>query len=266
MRLEITKLTALHPQGYFVQWTLHGATESGVYGFQLYRSGGSAGPWDLVADVSDQYAFVDHPPAVAGGIRPNAYALHRAIYYKVVALTPSRTVLEAVAEVAPGIEGRLAGQHRKAVRDFERATRKFGIPIVVLKRRSWGVRCACIDPVTKNQAKAACVICFGTGFSGGYWTPVKTWGRKAANDESTAYSGHQVDEATSFKVWLPALPLVERDDVLFFPRTQERCRIDKVTRTEIQHAPIHQLFVVQALDRSHALFRLKLDDAVEPLL
>ncbi len=266
MRLEFTKLTALHPSGYFVQWALIGAVESGVYDFKLYRSGSIDGPWDLLANVSDQYAYVDHPEAVTGGIRMNAYALQRAIYYRVVATTPSRVVIEAKAEVAPKIEGRLAGQHRKAVRDFERATRKFGVPIVILKRRSWGVRCSCIDPVTKNQAKSACVLCYGTGFKDGYWTPIKTWGRKAANEETSAYSAHQVDEATGFKVWLPAMPLVERDDVLFFPKTQERCRVDKVTRTEIQHAPIHQLFIVQVLDHSHPLYRLKLDNALEPLL
>jgi len=49
---------------------------------------------------------------------------------------------------------------------------KLGLEGVLLKRKEWGVTCACCDWDTDEPENGQCPTCFGTGIVGGYYAPV----------------------------------------------------------------------------------------------
>lgn len=47
-----------------------------------------------------------------------------------------------------------------------------GVPGHLLKARRQGVRCACVNPTTRERGNSSCATCYGTGFVGGYHPPL----------------------------------------------------------------------------------------------
>jgi len=76
-----------------------------------------------------------------------------------------------------------------------------GEPGLLLKRKAWGVRCsACQDTTWSQPNTSFCPNCYGTGFEGGYFSPVfypimadpnqKSWDRQeGTNDPRAGRSG-----------------------------------------------------------------------------
>ena len=58
LKLEITRITSLWPRQTFVQWTLRNPPATTGYTFNVYRSGGPAGPWEkLTNDLVDVFYY-----------------------------------------------------------------------------------------------------------------------------------------------------------------------------------------------------------------
>ncbi|KYK22702.1 hypothetical protein AYK24_00310 [Thermoplasmatales archaeon SG8-52-4] len=49
----------------------------------------------------------------------------------------------------------------------------------VLKKRTWGNQCSCIDDVTQEPRNENCTICYGTGIVGGYFNPIAVRGMRS---------------------------------------------------------------------------------------
>jgi hypothetical protein len=60
-----------------------------------------------------------------------------------------------------------------------------GRSVWVFPRKRTGQRCSCYDRVTKRMLVAACQTCFGTGWVGGYDTPLKVWAQIVSPEETT---------------------------------------------------------------------------------
>jgi len=46
----------------------------------------------------------------------------------------------------------------------------------VLKKRTWGNYCSCVDLITQESRIANCIFCYGTGIEGGYFQPLELRG------------------------------------------------------------------------------------------
>lgn len=281
MKLTLTKMTSLYPNGHYIQWSIKDARESGAYVVTLYRAGGPDGPWELVADgLVNQYAYLDRftqPPGTSplDVLKPNQLRMFRNFYYRVDVTTPSGAKLTATDEVGPVLlsEGqplvnrKMAGFYRKAKRDHAVNLKFSGTPVALLKRRVWGERCDCLDKYTKERMRASCTDCWGTGFKGGYWTPTLSQARRGAGQSSTQITPEQKADANDAKIWMADVPAMERDDVVVFLDDQRRFRIDQQLQTEIKLTAVHQLFSAQEYDHSHIIYRLPVDrNSLHPLV
>ena len=277
LEIRVLAIAPLFPQGFFVQWTLNGATESGAYLFSIYRSGGRNGPWDLIAkDLSNQYAFVDKfllpfAQTTEDVLRPNQLNLFREFVYKVVVTSPSGVTAEVIDDTNPNFEGALNDKKmnqywRKSVRDF-RLTLKFnGTRCVILKRRHWGVRCECVDKKTKEIMRSSCRKCWGTGIVEGYWAPFLTYARRNISTNASAVTAENKSDSNDGKFWMPDYPSLESEDLIIVMKENSRWRADQNTQTQIRLQDVHQVVSAQAIDRSHVIYRLLIDPSqIKPL-
>jgi hypothetical protein len=282
MRVRITRLTAIYPKGHFIQWTVEGAKDSGSYLFDISRSGGPDGPWELLAAaVADQYAYFDQFPQPtatdpSGYLRPNQLRLFRNYYYRVEVTTPAGQRLSAVEEVGPiigqqedDLRRRKMGQyHRRAIRNMSLALQQFvGTPVALLKRRVWGTRCKdCWDPISKEVIRANCTNCWSTGFEGGYWNPTLAYVRRGAGTSATQITPQQKSDSNEVTVWMLDMPAMERDDIIVFFDDQKRFRIDRQVQTEIRLQTVHQIFTCQEIDHSDIIYRFPVSQTqINPL-
>lgn len=270
MELDITQITPLYPDKMFIQWDIKEVNESGIFLFDVFRSGSKEGPWDqIAAGLNNQYAFVDDFTApfaltTETHIRPNTLNMFREFVYRVVATTPSGKKLEAIDDQDPKFEGSLPdlkmNQYwRKSVRDF-RLTLKFnGTRCIVLKRRHWGERCECVDKKIKEVMRSSCKKCWGTGIVDGYWAPILTYTRRAVSANASTVTPQGKSDSNDTKLWMPDYPGIESEDVLIYLKDNTRWRLDQGTQTQIRLQDIHQVISAQVIDKSHIIYRLKID-------
>lgn len=272
MKVKITLTTAVFPKGQFVQWTVLDPSEAGAYTFTLERAGAPAGPWDVVwGPAAEQYAVLDafdQRPETLDYSRPNQLTLYDRVYYRVTCTTPSGAVLRDVVETGPStLNPRMAGYRRKLIRDFRLSLKFNGTPTVLLKRRTWGVRCdRCVDKRTKQIVRSECRDCWGTGFEGGYWAPILTYARRSVTAPTVVNSPEQKSESNDAQIWLPDFPQMERDDVIVSLHDQRRYRVDRQVQTEVQLAGVHQVLTCQELARDHVIYRYAVSpNTLQPL-
>lgn len=276
MRIEITRTTALFPQGQFVQWTVREPTETGDYVFSLDRAGGPDGPWtEILAPTKEQYAVLDrfdeHPTELLY-VKPNQLTLYDRVYYRVRVTTPSGARLSAIAETGPRQNEDLGALKLSQVRRhlqhaFRKALKHTGGATILLKRRTWGERCSrCVDPRTKTVVRSDCLNCWGTGYVGGYWSPYFTRARRSASANVTTVTPEQKSDANSVRFWLPDYPQLERDDVIVSLDDQRRFRVDVQLQTELRLVGVHQVVSCQELARDHVVYRLHVDPTTAPQL
>jgi hypothetical protein len=273
MNLRFTRFSALFPYGYFVQWTINNVTpsESGVFKFTLYRSGGPEGPWEQIFEGKDQYAYNDKFNDITSTLdvlQPNSLRLFQEVHYRIICQLPSGALLEGKDETGPIFADRKMSQYlRKTQRDF-RLTLKFnGLRVVLLKKRRWGVRCLkCTDKRTKEVVRPNCVECWGTGFIGGYWTPFITYARSSASNNASTIGPNQKTDSNECTFWLPDYPTLEQDDILVRLSDNRRFRIDQQLETQIQLNSVHQEISCQELPHDNILYRYPLNpNTIEPL-
>jgi hypothetical protein len=277
LELTVNGVAPLFPIGFFVQWALTGASESGTYKFDVYRSGSTTGPWEPVAiGLENQYAVADkftEPFASTSAeiLRPNQLNLYRLFIYRVVVTSPSGKTAEGQLDNAPLDEAalndrRMVQYARKLIRDFRLSLKFNGTRCVLLKRRHWGVRCECVDKKTKEIVRGSCRRCWGTGIVDGYWAPITTYARRGPGTNTSAVTPQGKSDSSDGKIWLPDYPALEADDVLVFMKENTRWRIDQSSTTQIRLQDVHQVISTQALDRAHILYRYAIDPRqIEPL-
>lgn len=265
--VRIVATVGLPPKGYLVQWTTDGATESGAYSFELFRSGGPKGPWEAVTGpITNTYSHFDDftvPTAKTTSLelRPNLFGLFREFVYKVVMTTPSGAVFEAIDDVGATFDGnpsdvKMNQYLRKIVRDFQVTLKFNGTPCALLKRRRWGTRCVCVDKATKEVMRASCKKCWGVGLVGGYWDPYPLLVRRNTGTNASLITPNGKSDSNDIKFWMADFPAVEQDDILVFLKDQKRFRLDQSTQTEIRLRPAHQVVSAQEIERGHILYQL----------
>lgn len=264
MNLTITKVVGLYPNGNLVQWALHGATQPGRYAFTVHRAGSPTGPWVRLASDADGYCYVDR--FNEGGRtdeiyrRPNQLALHRAFYYRVEARAPDGERAEAVGVVGPDLDRVSARQWRKEVYDLHKMLRYNGRAAAILKRRSWGARCSkCTDPVLRDATRSTCKTCYGTGFDGGYWAPVRVAVRRHAEQRVSEDGAGPRSDGTAAQILMPHAPVVEKSDVVVFLDDNARFRVEGFARPLVTTSHSRQIVSVAEIERGHILYTIRVD-------
>lgn len=270
-KVEIKRTTALFPNGVFVQWDIE-SDESGVHLVDVARAGGPEGPWETIATgLSDGFSYVDRFASNEGNEAVNQLSLSRVIYYQITVVPPSGigAAFKSKPEpVEPHLDTRTRLLKRKIQRDQAVGYRRLnGIPIVVLKRRRWGERCAvCYDAITKQATIEHCATCFGTSFTGGYWAPVLIRGRREAASVESQLTSHGDSDVKFAAFNTLDYPLLEYKDVVVDLVRNDRYEVQRVHETELKSVPVHQKVTASLLARSSVEYSFPVDPyAVPPL-
>jgi len=256
-----------------MQWTLDGVTPqmNGDFVFALERSGAMNGPWEpVIAGLINNYAYFDkfpQPPNTSyRDVRPtNMFSFGRDFFYRVTVKAPNGETSQAVEEASatPYMNGKMAGQARKATKNIETSLRLNGTEVALLKRRRWGVRCDCVDKQTREPTKSQCLKCYGTGFRGGFFDPIIELVRRSIPQGGISMQPEQRNEANSVRITFPSTPGLDQGDLFVFLRDGRRYEVDQPSETQFQLNTIHQYCNATELPRTHIYYRIKVDAGAE---
>ena len=263
-RLEITRCIPVWPRKVYIQWVIRNPVLTPHYTFKIERSGGHEGPWELLAeDLVDVYFYVDdniqspHDDSSMG-----LMSLERRPYYRVTA-TPGE--LENIKDTQGGLDHRRQGIAFKLTRDANRYFKVgTGTEVAIFKRRRWGDKCPICLSSTGQSTRAHCSTCFGTGFVGGYWNPVYTYAQRRPSPIQIQAAPQGAVESNVIQLLMPAIPVMDMEDVLVFLRDNSRYEVKSATPTLIHSVPIHQELIVTELARSSREYGLKADEWHSP--
>lgn len=277
MRVEVTQVISVFPRGVFLQWTLRDATESGAYLATVERSGSAEGPWEVILPpTADQYAVrdaLDQAPSTTAYLSPNQLTLMDRLHYRIRVKTPSGRELSCVTDTnaatpnpTPAASKML--QHKRHIQlEFTKSLRYLGTPVLLYKRRRWGVRCSrCVDPRTNKVVRADCHACWGTGFEGGYWTPYPMEAVRSSLESTVSPTSDKKAEGASTNIILPVYPGAEPDDVIVCLEDQKRFVIQSQVQSEIRLRGVVQTLGALELSRDHVLFSLNAQPLTVPPL
>lgn len=113
---------------------------------------------------------------------------------------------------------------------------------VLLKRRRWGEKCTrCLDWDVRQPKDPRCLVCWGTGFTGGYFSAMEfliTWGapwNKAFKPDPQVNVRYDIAR----EGWSVGHPMLETDDVYVRLGSGERYILKEIeTKAEIGGFPI----------------------------
>jgi len=253
-RLEIQNLRVRSLSTAFqeVHWDLESTREDVLdYTFQVLRSEGSAGPWDVLSpEMEDTFFFVDANVNVTNRWRIYHYLLR--VKHKPSGDT--RDFGPVVQEAEPDL---IAVEVRKHIVLMMKET--VGRRCWVLQRRTFGQRCVnCYDFTLKQKKKSGCLTCFDTGFVRGYYSPIETYIQfdpSTKRDHHTQLGKLQQKDTTARCGYFPEL---KPDDLIIEPENK-RWRVTQQNNTERLRARLHQEIQVHEIPRSDIEYKLEID-------
>jgi hypothetical protein len=279
MRVEVTRTTPIYrsPQdtGIFLQWVVHEPGSSAITNIKIERSGSPEGPFELVIDklTGAHFHFFDnlrHVPVSVSGTRENLnfLSLTRHVYYQLSVTNAAGETATTIREVDPTLPTRQRLLKRKILRDEGLAFRKLnGVELAVLKRRHWGERCTvCFDKLTKKVTNSKCMTCYGTGFTGGYFTPIRIMGRFGATNVQTQITPQGNADVGKSRVIILDYPQIEVYDFIVDVRANKRYVVETVHQTELRTVTVHQELTVSEVSRDSIEYRIPVNTDNAPVI
>jgi hypothetical protein len=277
MQVEITATTPIfrspQDQGVFIQWVIRNPTPNAIANVVVYRSGAPEGPFEKVLDNIQGFHFYDSyrslPTALAGDYRENLnfLSLSRTLYYKVVITDSANVSSEAVRAVMPGLARKQALLKRKILRDESVALKFNGIDLAVLKRKHWGLRCkACFDLLTKKVTNSKCPVCYGTGFDGGYFAPVRIHGRIGVANVQTQMTPQGNADLNKRRLIILNYPIVDVYDIVADVRQNRRYLVEMAHGTELRTSIVHQDITLSEIAKDAVEYRLPVNYDTAPVM
>lgn len=201
-----------------VQWRTSVAGDVYV-AFSYWGVNGSWQQRNQVGIPHDQNEFVDNELVIDSGLAAGYYRL----------LLVGGDGSEHFSEIV-GLYGDLSqkeyGIARKIIKlEYEAMRRRNGYPVWHCIPRDMGTRASNVDDVMGVAVGPPCEgnEDFGTGFVGGYFTPVLTWiSPMAVNKGPTKTEDEQVHETAEIKVRMLPFPRPEEDHLIIDPATDMR--------------------------------------------
>lgn len=234
-----------------IQWNVAPELRGmGSITFKLELSGNPTGPWELVAEnLTDTLVYEDMNSSTFGALKDK--------YYRV-----STQDGAFVSEPRPVLGQMPKKQYlisRKIFNDETVMLKKAnGTAMAVIKRKHWGDRCSCVDPVTKLSLNSDCELCHGTKIIQGYYEPILTYGNIQPSSLGTDYgAAGSVPEIETTQGMLLSFPLVYKDDILVELDTNKRWKVVSSKSTELLRNAVHQDIIVSLLPVTDPVYGLE---------
>ncbi|MFA5428604.1 MAG: hypothetical protein WC279_10420 [Sulfurimonas sp.] len=152
-----------------------------------------------------------------GSIPVTTPALNGTVYMYIEALDANHSVVDTLAFRITQSDVHNYNKFRKWFEyNFQKASLKSaaGIQLALLQRKYTGTPCSrCASPVTGEPEDPRCSVCFGTGFEGGYYTPLIINGLRGACSETAITQNAQSPVKRIIQSFiLPPYPVLQAGD------------------------------------------------------
>lgn len=228
------QVTPTIKQGTLVEWELHpNFRDPGPYEYQLQFSrvgSNSADDWEPVGGTAENVFFmIDDVQRV--------YGKTNWAHYRICLNTPIAQYFSKPISSLGALSFKdrriLAELKRAQVTMFRSQTGTGGVAGALLKRRLAGDPCSCLDPLTKEVTDAECTNCYGTGFAGGYYSPVGCV--YAALERTTSHNNLDggrvrgtVEEGLIVQARMLAVPQLFEEDLWINPKSDARWYLHQI--------------------------------------
>ena len=161
----------------------------------------------------------------------------------------------------PKLDRRLQLLRRAKVRRTIVALRYFtGTNVAVLKRRHFGTRCeTCWTRKTGMVVKSRCCTCYGTGWVGGFHTPILTMAKVAATPITDTIQSEGKVQIRQARIGLAPFPVVEKEDVIVEFDNNRRWFVRVVDPVVFRTRAIKQFATCTEIGRSAVEFDVPAD-------
>jgi hypothetical protein len=129
--------------------------------------------WTTIATVTDS----SHATLSVTDNVQRQFAVSERVYYRIIlTIGDGSSYASEPVDYLNGMSRRNYLRYREIVRrEYLRLRKLVGTNGYLLKRRYWGPKCTdpnCLDPDTLAINRPHCPVCYGTGFTGGYFPPI----------------------------------------------------------------------------------------------
>lgn len=215
------------------------------YEFIVQKSDNEFGPYyDLTVPLVDRYHIRDN--TVKG-----QYSFYHKIYYRIKV---RRRDDNSVEKVWPGTGGaKLEAKPDLAALEMARLNnlrlKEFsGRKIWIFPKKKAGQRCnICFDEVSQRRLRSGCSGCFDTGWVGGYYAPITTYGLIVTPDETVTHANFGDIQNENTMLFLGNYPELSEGDLVIEGeniRWRVGSTINKVKKARAlvrQQAQVHRI-------------------------
>lgn len=221
--------------------------------YHVLRSNSPEGPFDRITPAGGLSAFQFEDTTV------NRFSKWRRWYYKIEAVGPGPvTVFSPVFTLVvpfPTRQGLVAAEIRRnrkiLLEGIGITPGTIGIRCLFYARRTFGNRCAeCWDFVKRQVGNDRCLICFGTGFTGGYLPPLALYVNVGPSTEATDLDPISEREPSKIQGWTTNYPEITRGDLLI-TQGNRRYRVEvkkESQQLEITYRQFLSLYEIPPVD------------------
>lgn len=132
-----------------------------------------------------------------------------------------------------------------------------GNECLILRGIHYGARCPnCWDTLTEKMTKPRCVVCYGTGYDGGYYPGIRTYVQFDASSDSSVYTYFGKMEQNEIGAWTIQYPAVETFDLVIRIRDFKVFRVSQVSDTEILNKTCRQIMRLEEQSTDSVVYKL----------
>jgi hypothetical protein len=135
-----------------------------------------------------------------------------------------------------------------------------GVPAFILLEKKDGAYCGeCFDRVSKKRIKSHCLTCYGTNYTGGFYTPMLKYIDFSPDVKSKVIQELGEMQPGQSQVTLPPYPLLRSGDILVEAISGERHKVKRVQTAERRRIPLLQACVVEAIPRNDICYSVPIE-------
>lgn len=124
--------------------------------------------------------------------------------------------------------------------------------------RTFGPVCTCYDLVLKRRTRSQHLPCFGTGFLGGFMSPIEVWIQIDPSPRNPVQSAVQEMQPQDTTGRMISFPLVTPGDIIV-ESENKRWRASPVSQTERLRSPVRQEISLHAIPRGDIEYALPIN-------
>lgn len=140
-----------------------------------------------------------------------------------------------------------------------------GRMVWVYPRRTFGMRCFCVDPVTRQSTLAVCVSCYGTDFVGGYLAPVRSYANIVVQAEGSSVTETSKDNRRVAACLMSTYPQVKEGD-LIIEMENIRWEVARTADARKGRAVVRQTPTLYEYPPESAVYKLPVVESVDSLV